>query len=177
MKAISTLIMLSLCAAWAIAGEVTGNLDRVALVSPPLNQADELSNRIAMHFALPEGAQNAEIIYAELNFPIDLSQAEYEGDAMLEFQAHNISSDWTEENPDCFAAMDDSSFYTYTINMANDRAVHMDITEFVRSLAGGDAENNGLILIPFKYDQDIFNLPSEIISPIRNSAQLRIIYE
>ena len=177
MKVLNILLVFSVCLTVAMAGEVTVNLDRVALLNPAPNQENDSGNRLAIHFSIPEEVASSNIVYAELTIPIDLSQVNYEGDDILEIQARDITDDWTEEDANCFSDLDSNSFYSYTINMQNDRAMYMDITEFVHNQVDGELDNFGLMLVPFKYDQQVFNLPRAVISLIRNSARIKIIYE
>lgn len=177
MKALSIILIVVFGFIGLYAEEAVINLDRVNLLEPSPNEVEQLSNRIAAHFAFPERAENTKIIYAELVVPFDLSQVNREGSNMLEIQARYITSDWNQEDPDCFDSIDESTVFTYTIDMARDSILVIDVTGFVQMLAEDSIDNYGLMLIPYKYDQSVVNLTSEVASAIRESGQIRIIYK
>jgi len=177
MRLISVLILAVMCFSWAISGEVAVDLDRAAMIMPDNEDPDIYGPRIAVHFSLPEVVDGADITFAELYVPLANIDFQYDGDGILEIQAQNISSDWSEENAADFNDVDSSTFYTYTIDLSAGEAIHMDITEFIKSLASEEADNFGLMLMPIKLDQNVFQFPRNIISLFSNSARVKIVYE
>jgi len=177
MRLISILILVVVCFSWAVSGEVDVNLDRAVLLMPDNEDPDIYSPRIAVHFSLPEVIDGADITFAELYVPLANIEFQYNGNGVLEIQAQNISSSWSEENGADFNDIDNSTFYTYTIDLSDGEDIHMDVTEFLKSITSEEADNFGLMLMPIKLDQHEFHLPRNIASRIRNSAQIKIVYE
>jgi len=184
MRLINVILILAVSFSLALADEVTVNLDQMALLTPALEDADSFSPRVAIHFSLPEALTGVEVLYAEIFMPIDLSNTNAVGDLSLEITAQNITTEWTEGDADWSGPWDEAggdldslSFYSYTFSLADADEIHMDITEYVKSIAAPDADNFGLMLTPFKHDQNVFRLPRNIVSLFRNSAQVKIIYE
>ena len=184
MRLINIILVLAVSFSLASAGEATLDFDQVAYLAPTLEESNTVSSRIAIHFALPEALDGAEILYAEIFMPIDLSNIHAAGDLTLEIMARDITTEWTEEDADWSSPWDETggdldslSFYSYTFTLADADEIHMDITEYVKSIAAPDAYNFGLMLMPVKHDQNVFHLPRYIVSLIKNSAQIKIIYE
>jgi len=184
MRILNILLILALACSIVSAGEVTVDLDRVALLVPSPQDANEYSSRIAIHFTLPDEVEGSDIIYAELHVPLDFSGFEIEGNLILEFQAHNITTDWTEENADSDGHwsepggdIDTLTFYTYTITIDGEADVFMDVTKFVRPIVESGSDNFGMMLIPIKHGRLVFHIPQRLITYFRNSAQLRVVYK
>ena len=182
-RLLKILLILTLVCSVATAGEVIVGLDRLAFITPPPQDADEYSSRIALHFSLPDEISGSDVIYAELQIPLDFSNIQIEGALILEFQAHNITSDWTEQNADWDSPwtepggdIDTLTFYTYTITMDGETDVFMDVTKFVRPVVENNTDNFGLMFIPVKHDLPVYHIPQGLISYFQNSAQVKIIY-
>ena len=183
-RLLNILLILTLAFSTATAGEVTVSLDRLAFIAPPPQDAGEYGSRIALHFSLPDDIAGSDIIYAELQIPLDFSNVEIEGALILEFQAHNITSDWTEQNTDWDnpwtepgGDIDTLTFYTYTITMDGETDVFMDVTKFVNPIVENNTDNFGLMFIPVKHDLPVFHIPQRLIEYFRNSAQVKVIYK
>ncbi len=184
MRALSILLAATIGVVPALADEAIVGLDRVALIVPPYEDMPGYSSRIAIHFTLPEQVSDQEIIYAELFIPLDLRGVEILGDSLLDMEAYDITSDWSEENVSWDSPwsepggdIDSLSSYAYTITLQQSEDVHMDIRSFVRSVVKGDIVNHGLMLIPLKYDQPAFHFHQNIDSYIRNSTQVRLTFK
>lgn len=184
MRALSILLAVTIGAIPALADEATVGLDRVALIVPPYEDMPHYSSRIAIYFTLPEQVSDREIIYAELFIPLDLGGVEILGDSLLDMEAYDITSEWSEDNVSWDSPwsepggdIDSLSSYAYTITLQQSEDIHMDIRRFVRSIVDGDVVNHGLMLIPLKYDQPAFHFHRNIDSYIRNSTQVRITYK
>ncbi|MCP4581492.1 MAG: DNRLRE domain-containing protein [candidate division Zixibacteria bacterium] len=184
MRFINIILAITLCVSPAFAGEATVDLDKVAMLTPTGGDASLYGPRVALHFSLPEVVDGGEIVSAELYMPIDLSNVEVEGETILEVMAQNITAGWTEQNAswanpwtESGGDLDSLSFYSYTINITDDEVIRLDLTEFVRSIVQDDADNYGLMLMPFKHDQEIFELPQNTAAVIKNAAQLNIVFE
>jgi len=183
MKIIQILMVLALGIGAAFAGEVEVNLDQVALIAPGQEDVEQ-SNRIALHFNLPEEVYGSEIIYAELIMSLNFPQADDNSDSVLEIQAYSITTDWSEENADWDGPwtepggdIDSLSFYTYTLTMGAGANVFMDVSQFVRSVVEEEVDNFGLMLIPNKYDQPVFEIYSDADDDIGQSGHVRIVYK
>jgi len=183
-RLLNILLILALACSFVSAGDVTVDLDRVALLVPDQEDADEYSSRIAIHFTLPDEVEDSDIIYAELHVPLDFSGFEIEGNLILEFQAHNITTDWTEENADWDSPWSESggdidtlTFYTYTITMDGEADVFMDVTKFVRPIVESGSDNFGMMFVPVKHDRLVFHIPEALVTYFTNSAQLRVVYK
>lgn len=184
MRVLNILLILVLGVASANAEEITVNLDQVALLIPDQEDWNEYSSRIAIHFTLPEEVAGKEIIYTELFIPLSFADAVIVGDSVLEIQAFNIATDWTEENAswdypwtEPGGDIDSLSSYSFAIKMKVSEDVHLDVSRFVRSVVEDGQFNYGLMLIPLKYDQPVFHFYSNIDSWIRNVAEVRLTYK
>ncbi|MCD6160789.1 MAG: DNRLRE domain-containing protein [candidate division Zixibacteria bacterium] len=182
MRIIFTILIIAISFAFVSADEVTVRLDRAVFIIPDQESNDEASSRIAVHFSLPEAVNNSDIIYAELHIPLDFTNADIDGDNILEIQARNITTNWTVENADWDGPwtdeggdLDTTTFYTYTITMDGETDIFMDVTKFVRAVVEDGSDNFGLMLMPYKYDQEVFHIYQNALSEIRTSAQLRVV--
>jgi hypothetical protein len=163
-----------------IAEEVTVNIDRVALLTPPPEEMDTESNRIAVFFEMPVEIESANVFYSEVIINLDFSGISIVGDDKVELQARNITDSWSAEDADWNGLADDIdtlSFYTYTFDMDDDTEIHLDVTMFVMDVAQGSINNYGLMLIPHKFDQWAYQIDPSIVSQIGANARLRIVYD
>jgi len=180
---IISLLFVILMVTSAIADKVTVDLDRVAFITPSQEDAGEYGTRIAIYFDIPEAMEGAKIVYAELNIPLDFTNADIDGEKVLEFQAFDITTDWTDENAEWDSPwtndggdIDSTTFYTYTLTMDGETNTFLDITHFVRRMVETEASNYGLMLFPVKHDEDVFHINSSFETVIENSAQVKIVY-
>jgi hypothetical protein len=166
----------------AIAGEVTVDVDRLALLEPAQDDYDSLSSRIAIHFNIPDSLEGKKVIYAELLIPLNFSNIDIVGERILELQAHNITSEWDGNAgwnapwENAGGDIDTLSFYTYTLKMEGETSVYMDVTHFVKPIIESNTDNFGLMLIPIKHDQNVFHIYRGVYNQIANSARLKIKY-
>jgi len=176
------IIAIVLFAVSAYADDVTCELDRVALLTPSQEDPGDYGSRIAVYFDIPDTVSGTSIVYAELTCPLDFSNVEVDGELILEFQAFNITSNWTDnadwDSPwtDAGGDIDSSTFYTYTLTMADTAHICMDVTGFVRDAVEGNATSYGMMLIPVKHDVNVYNIPQAFATVIENSAEVRIVY-
>ena len=84
MRFVNILLIVAMGFSLAIAGEVTVDLNRIALLTPGQNEQDDYSSRIAIHFTMPDDVEDSDIIYAELLIPLDFSNVEVEGGNILD---------------------------------------------------------------------------------------------
>ena len=180
MRTIIPILIILVFAASVIAEEAIVDISRLTLLNPPQNENDIESSRIAVYFNLPEILDGKDIIFAEITASLDFGNIDIAGETKFELQAYNITEDWSADNPTWNTMADDIdtlSFYTYTFDMSAESAVHMDVTEFVKGIIEGDADNFGLMLIPHKLDQWAFQINRRIVSQIQEHARLRLVYQ
>jgi hypothetical protein len=185
MRIINVLLMSLLICSAAVANDVTVDFDRVALLVPDQKDLNENSSRIALHFSLPKEIEgdSIRIHYAELWIPMDFSSEKIEGDQLLELQARRIKADWNEasvswDSP-CNLADDDIDtleFFMSAIRLDKKEDVYMDVTTYVQDLVNNGADNFGLLLVPFNYDQKAFHFNEGIDAQLKSSAKLKIHY-
>jgi thiamine phosphate synthase YjbQ (UPF0047 family) len=66
---------------------------------------------------------------------------------------------------------------SYTVDLANDSTIFMDITDYIKGVVEDDAINQGLMFIPNKFEQRAFHLNRNIVNQIENNARVRIVYQ
>lgn len=175
---ILSIIILILCSL-ATGGEITIEIDQIVSLTPPEQDRDSVSSRIALHFALPDSIENKTITYGELIADLDFSSLEPAGDATMDIQARNITTTWEAEtaNWDNLASrIDTLSFYSYTFNMAENSELHMDVTEYIRAIGSGRSDF-GLMLMPYKFFERSFHMSQSILAQLGNTGRLRIVYD
>ena len=126
---------------------------------------------------------DAQIVYAELHIPFDFTGMIIDRNATLELQAYPITTSWIDGDANwqspwstCGGDLDTLSFYTYTLNYAGDTDVFLDLTEYVKSVIEGGAENLGLMFIPNMHEQRDYDIPQNLVQQIVDSARLKIVY-
>ena len=182
---IKTTILLILLVVMAGAEEITVRLDRIAVLDPSQEDADNFNRRIAIHFSLPTqlDSVDADIVYAELHIPFDFSGMIIDRNATLELQAYPITTAWIDRDADWQSPwssrggdLDTLSFYTYTINVSDGPDVFLDLTGYVKAVVEGRAENFGLMFIPNMHEQRDYDIPQNLVQQIVDSARLKIVY-
>jgi hypothetical protein len=180
MKAIFISLAIVLLSLSAIADEITIDINRIALLTPPQRDSETESNRIALHFSVPDSLSGKHIVYAEIIADLDFSNVDNDKNTSIELQAYTIGSSWTAEEADWNSLADNIdtlNYYTYTFNISNESKVFMDVTGFIKGISHEDRDNFGLMLIPHKLDQWAYQIDRSIVSQIEANAQLRIVYD
>jgi hypothetical protein len=166
------------------AAQISINVDRMAMVEPSRDSLSTQNTLAAIHFTLPRMLDSVKISYAEIVIPFDFSGIRISGESMLELQAYPIAHEWTPEsawnNPWSARGndLDTLSSFSYTITMGdrNRSRVYMDVTPFIKEIAGKSRQNYGLMISPRTFETSAFQMPQSIIQQIGNSAILRITY-
>ena len=180
MKAIFISLAIILLSLSAIADEITVDINRIALLTPPQRDGESESNRIALHFDIPDSLSGKHIVYAEIIADLDFSNVDNNENTSIELQAYNIGSNWDTDGADWNNLADDIdtlNYYTYTFDISNESKVFMDVTGFIKDIIQGKRDNFGLMLIPHKFDQWAYQIDSSIVSQIGANARLRIVYD
>lgn len=160
----------------ALGAEVTAGLDRCAVLNSESDQTAE--SRIAVHFTLPEGVANKEIIYAELSIPV--TTRNQGSDSLFEFVVFPSTADWTENDIDYDEAgniSDSLSAGSFTVNLAQADEFLIDITSFVGELNAEERTNYGLIVVGDLLGDSNLQIPENQDQTIRQNASLRIVYK
>jgi hypothetical protein len=179
MKAIFISLTIILLSLPAIAEEITVDINRIALLTPPQRDGETESNKIALHFDVPDSLSGKHIVYAEIITDLDFSNVDSDENTSIELQAYTIGSSWTAEEADWNNLADDIdtlNYYTYTFDISSDSKVFMDVTGFIKDIVHRNRDNLGLMLIPHKFDQWAYQIDPSIVSQIGANARLRIIY-
>ena len=178
-------ILVFLLAASAGAEEIAASIDRIAVLDPGQEDANNFNRRVAFHFSLPAqfDSVDAKIVYAELHIPFDFSGLDIEGNSTLELQAYPITTSWIDGDANWQSPwsnrggdLDTLSFYTYTVNIAGGTDVFLDLTEYVKAVVENHADNSGLMFIPNMHEQRNFDIPQNLVQQITDSARLKIVY-
>ena len=179
MKVILVSIMILIATTIVSANDISLNVERITLLTPPVNDLSTESSRIALFFEIPDSLDSRHIVYAEIVTELDLSYLDIEGISTIELEAFNIISDWNEGDSWNSLAdnIDTLSFYSYTFETGDDSQVFMDITPFIKGITAGDNANFGLMLIPNKLDQIAFQINEGTLVQLRNNAKIKIVFQ
>jgi hypothetical protein len=180
MKTLLISLLIAFMISPVIADEITVNIDRIALLTPPQQDRESQSDRIALRFDIPDSLSGKHIVYAEIVSDLNFGNIEYDGDMNIELQAYNIGSNWDSETASWYGLADDIdslNFYSYTFKIDGDSKIFLDVTRYVKGVAIGNHNNFGLMLIPRKLDRMVYQFDQDVFSQIEANTRLRVICE
>jgi len=167
--------VLAYCAT-GIAAEVTFNLDRCVILNS--NSDTRAETKIALHFALPQELDSAEVIYAELFFtlpPMRLVE-----DSLFELRLYPLLAEWQEDGIDYDESetiTDSMDACVYTVRLGNINDIKLDLTSFLQQVIGVERQNFGLIAVADLLGDASLRLPESLHLPIREQARVKLIYK
>ena len=175
MKKVLLIMVLGLIPALTVAGEISLNLDRCAVLNDSADQAAE--SKIALHFAIPDSLTGRHIYYAELviSAPIQPSSE----DSLFELLVFPLTSEWGQEDIDYEAseAITDSVLIgTKMVKLGDSHEFHIDIAPFVHDILAGSRPNHGLIAIADLLGDRNLQIPGNLNGPLRDATRVRIVY-
>jgi len=175
MKKVLLIMALGLMPALTVAGEISLNLDRCAVLNDPTDQAAE--SRIALHFTIPDSLNIRRIYYAELVISVPIQPLT--DDSLFELLVFPLTSEWGEEDIDYAAgeAITDSVLIgTKMVKLGESHEFHIDITPFVHDILAGSRPNHGLIAQADLLGDRNLRIPGNLNGLLRDATRVRIVY-
>jgi len=157
----------------AIADETSTTFDRCVVLNDSQNQTAE--SKLAVYFDIPQAISGKEVMYVEIGFELSLQAPQ--GASMFELRAYPILSDWSEQNIEYDAETDSLSYGAYTVSIGDQDDFHIDITEFVKEIIGGNRTNYGLLFDADLLGDSYIRVPANAGNAIKTNAVINIIYK
>jgi len=169
------IVVLALCSP-GNAAEVTFGLDRCVVLNSPSDAGAE--TKLALHFALPEELDSAEVIYAELFFT--LPPMRLREDSLFEIRLYPLLAEWQEDGIDydeSEAITDSMDACVYTIRLGDINDIKLDVTSFLQQVIGVERQNFGLMALFDLLGDANIRLPESLYLPIREQARIKVVYK
>jgi hypothetical protein len=176
MKKIFLILILALLPATIIAGEITLNLDRCAILNDATNRGAE--SKIALHFNIPDSLTGRRIYYAEIVIPVPVGPLRE--DSLFELLLYPLINDWQENDIDfqnSEAITDSVLIGTKMVKLGQSNQLRIDITPFIKEVTSGERRNFGLVAMADLLGDLNIQIPENLNEQISGNARIVILFK
>jgi len=176
MRPLTIMLAIFALAINAFAIEDTLSLDRCQIINHETDRS--MPSKLLIHFMLPERMSGREIILAEITSRATLRNIQR--DSLLELYFHPFLAQPPENNADYDALeeiTDSLGAGAWTCRFDSALSFRVDITGYMREVAGGDRINYGLIGALDLLGENNIVVPEKLAEAIRDHARVRILYK